>query len=99
MTTPSTWEIGRARNDRLPACHAACPAGARAFGNLLDPDSEIRYVLEHKAVFHLKEKLGTEPKLWYFLIPEAGCVPAALPWRFPERDAARCPRVLDVDHR
>ncbi len=58
--------IQRTRNDRLPACHEACPTGARVFGNLLDPNSEIRYVLEHKAVFRLKEELGTEPKFWYF---------------------------------
>ena len=36
------------------------------FGNLLDPNSEIRYVLENKQVFRLKEELGTEPKFWYF---------------------------------
>jgi molybdopterin-containing oxidoreductase family iron-sulfur binding subunit len=50
----------------LPACAEACPNGARIFGNLLDPDSEIRYVLENKHVFRLKEELGTEPKMWYF---------------------------------
>ena len=44
----------------------ACPTVARVFGKLLDPDSEIRYVLEKKAVFRLKEDLGTEPKVWYF---------------------------------
>mgnify|MGYP000663407891 CR=1 FL=1 len=48
------------------ACVQACPTGARVFGNLLDPNSEIRYVLEHAAVFRLKEDLGTEPKFWYF---------------------------------
>ena len=58
--------IQRTRNDRPPACHEACPTGARVFGNLLDPNSEIRYVLENKAVFRLKEELGTEPKFWYF---------------------------------
>jgi hypothetical protein len=36
------------------------------FGNLIDLDSEIRHVLAHKAVFGLKEELGTEPKFWYF---------------------------------
>ena len=36
------------------------------FINLLDPDSEIRYVLANKSVFRLKEDLGTEPKFWYF---------------------------------
>jgi len=58
--------VQRTRDGRQPACQAACPTGARIFGNLLDPNSEIRYVLEHKAVFRLKEELGTEPKFWYF---------------------------------
>jgi len=56
----------RTRKGRLPACAEACPNGARIFGNLMDPDSEIRYVLENKSVFRLKEDLGTEPKFWYF---------------------------------
>ena len=56
----------RTRNGQQPACQTACPTGARIFGNLLDPKSEIRYVLENKAVFRLKEALGTEPKFWYF---------------------------------
>ncbi len=56
----------RTRKGRQPACMEACPTGARIFGNLLDPDSEIRYVLANKKVFRLKEELGTEPKFWYF---------------------------------
>jgi Fe-S-cluster-containing dehydrogenase component len=56
----------RTRKGRQPACQEACPTGARIFGNLLDPDSEIRYVLANKKVFRLKEELGTEPKFWYF---------------------------------
>nr|VFJ58069.1 MAG: prokaryotic molybdopterin-containing oxidoreductase family, iron-sulfur binding subunit [Candidatus Kentron sp. FM]VFJ60580.1 MAG: prokaryotic molybdopterin-containing oxidoreductase family, iron-sulfur binding subunit [Candidatus Kentron sp. FM]VFK13797.1 MAG: prokaryotic molybdopterin-containing oxidoreductase family, iron-sulfur binding subunit [Candidatus Kentron sp. FM] len=58
--------VQRVRRERQPACMAACPTGARIFGNLLDPASEIRYVLENKTVFRLKEELGTEPKFWYF---------------------------------
>lgn len=58
--------IQRTRKGLQPACMEACPTGARVFGNLLDPKSEIRYVLEHKTVFRLKEELGTEPKFWYF---------------------------------
>ncbi len=56
----------RTRKGRQPACQEACPTGARIFGNLLDPTSEIRYVLENKTVFRLKEELGTDPKFWYF---------------------------------
>ncbi|RMH12378.1 MAG: 4Fe-4S dicluster domain-containing protein, partial [Gemmatimonadetes bacterium] len=62
-----TYCIQRTRQGRLPACAEACPTGARIFGNLLDPDSEIRWVIEHKKVFRLKEDLGTEPKFWYFM--------------------------------
>ena len=36
------------------------------FGNLLDPKSEIRYLIENKRVFRLKEDLNTEPKFYYF---------------------------------
>ncbi len=61
-----TFCIQRTREGRLPACAEACPTGARVFGNLLDPDSEIRWVLEHKNVFRLKEDLKTEPRFWYF---------------------------------
>jgi len=61
-----TFCIHRTRQGRLPACAEACPTGARVFGNLLDPDSEIRWVLENKHVFRLKEELKTEPRFWYF---------------------------------
>lgn len=61
-----TFCIQRTRNGRLPACVEACPTGARVFGNLLDPDSEIRWVLANKQVFRLKVDLGTEPRFWYF---------------------------------
>jgi molybdopterin-containing oxidoreductase family iron-sulfur binding subunit len=58
--------IQRTRKGQQPACQEACPTGARVFGNLLDPDSEIRYILANKTVFRLKEDLGTEPKFWYY---------------------------------
>ncbi len=62
-----TFCIQRSRNGENPACVEACPTGARIFGNLLDPNSTIRWVLENKKVFRLKEDLGTEPKFWYFM--------------------------------
>ena len=58
--------LHRTRAGRLPACLEACPTGARVFGNLLDPKSELRWVLENKRVFVLKEELGTRPKFFYF---------------------------------
>lgn len=56
----------RTRVGRLPACLEACPTGARVFGNLLDPDSEIRRVLAAKRTFVLKEELGLKPSFFYF---------------------------------
>lgn len=61
-----TFCIHRTRKGKLPACLEACPTGARVFGNLLDPKSEIRWVLENKRVFVLKEELGTKPQFYYF---------------------------------
>lgn len=61
-----TFCIQRSRAGKNPACVDACPTGARVFGNLLDPNSTIRWVLENKKVFRLKEDLGTEPKFWYY---------------------------------
>ncbi|MEN8150918.1 MAG: 4Fe-4S dicluster domain-containing protein [Planctomycetota bacterium] len=61
-----TFCLHRVRKGRLPACLEACPAGARVFGNLLDPESEIRWVIENKRVFVLKEEQGTVPSFYYY---------------------------------
>jgi Fe-S-cluster-containing dehydrogenase component len=61
-----TFCIQRTRNGRYPACVEVCPVGARKFGNLLDADGEIRYIMEHKRVLVLKEELNTVPKFFYF---------------------------------
>ncbi len=61
-----TFCLHRTRRGKLPACLEACPTGARVFGNMADPNSEIRYVLENKRVFVLKEDLGTQPRFFYF---------------------------------
>jgi len=61
-----TFCLHRTREGRLPACLEACPTGARVFGNLLDPDSEIRWVIENKRTFVLKEELGTRPRFFYY---------------------------------
>jgi molybdopterin-containing oxidoreductase family iron-sulfur binding subunit len=61
-----TFCVQRTREGRYPACVEICPVGARKFGNLLDPKSEIRYCIEKKRVFRLKEDLNTFPKFYYF---------------------------------
>jgi molybdopterin-containing oxidoreductase family iron-sulfur binding subunit len=58
--------IQRVREGRYPACLEACPVGARKFGNLLDPKSEIRQLLATKRTFVLKAEVETHPKFFYF---------------------------------
>lgn len=48
---------------RLPG---GVPTGARKFGNVLDPDSEISQILQTKRVFVLKEEIGTLPRFFYY---------------------------------
>jgi molybdopterin-containing oxidoreductase family iron-sulfur binding subunit len=61
-----TFCIQRTRAGRYPACVEVCPVGARKFGNLLDKDSEIRYIIENKRVLVLKAELRTLPRFFYF---------------------------------
>ncbi len=61
-----TFCIQRTRKGRYPACVEICPVGARKFGNLLDPESEIRRVIETKRVFVFKQDLATDPHFYYF---------------------------------
>ena len=61
-----TFCLQRARKGGYPACVEVCPVGARKFGNLLDPASEVRQILAQKRVFILKEELNTQPKFFYF---------------------------------
>ena len=62
-----TFCIQRTREERNPACLEACPVGARKFGNLLDPESDVRKILATKKVFRLKEEFNTYPKFFYYI--------------------------------
>jgi len=61
-----TFCIHRTRKGRYPACVEICPVGARKFGNLLDEEGEMRYLMREKRVFVLKEELNTKPRFYYF---------------------------------
>jgi Fe-S-cluster-containing dehydrogenase component len=61
-----TFCLHRTREGKYPACLEVCPVGARVFGNILDPDSEINYILQNKRVYVLKEDVGTVPRFYYF---------------------------------
>lgn len=61
-----TFCLHRTREGRMPACLEVCPTGSRKFGNVLDPESEVSYILRHKRVFVLKEDVGTLPRFFYY---------------------------------
>jgi molybdopterin-containing oxidoreductase family iron-sulfur binding subunit len=61
-----TYCLHRVRKGRMPACVEVCPTGSRKFGNVLDPESEVSYILRQKRVFILKEDVGTVPRFFYY---------------------------------
>lgn len=60
-----TWCYHRITKGLKPACVVACPAKARIFGNVNDPNSEISQLLATNRVQVLKSYLGTNPRTRY----------------------------------
>ena len=50
-----------------PACVSACKENALIFGDLEDPESEIRKVLQERPSVRRKVALGTLPQVFYLL--------------------------------
>jgi Fe-S-cluster-containing dehydrogenase component len=48
-----------------PACVVVCPVGARVFGDLNDPNSEVSKLLANSGYYRLREDMGTEPRVYY----------------------------------
>jgi molybdopterin-containing oxidoreductase family iron-sulfur binding subunit len=55
----------KAAVEYTPACAEACPAGAIAFGNLADPQSEVARLASAPGSFRLLEALHTGAKVYY----------------------------------
>lgn len=47
--------------DREPACVRTCPSGARHFGDLGDPDSDVSQLVADRGGFDLMPDMGTKP--------------------------------------
>ncbi len=50
---------------KLPACVEVCPTGARVFGDLNDPNSEIAKILARTPTQRLGRATGNEPQIYY----------------------------------
>jgi Fe-S-cluster-containing dehydrogenase component len=56
--------------EATPACCVACPTGARAFGDLKDPNSNVSQILRAHPSYRLRENLGTNPRVYYLPVTE-----------------------------
>jgi Fe-S-cluster-containing dehydrogenase component len=52
---------------KIPACVEAAPKGALLFGDLEDPNSEVRKIVEEKLTIRRKAELGTGPAVYYLI--------------------------------
>jgi phenylacetyl-CoA:acceptor oxidoreductase subunit 1 len=55
--------------EATPACVNACPVGARVFGDMKNPDSQVSILIKNNPTIELREELGTKPSVLY--IPPA----------------------------
>jgi Fe-S-cluster-containing dehydrogenase component len=60
--------------EATPACVGVCPTGARAFGDLNDPNSNVSQILKNHPSYRLRENLGTNPRVYYLPVTEATAV-------------------------
>jgi len=51
--------------EATPACCVHCPTGARVFGDLNDPASQVSQMLQDNVTYRLRDELGTAPRVYY----------------------------------
>lgn len=59
------WE--RVNRGEEPACVASCPAYARYFGDLNDPESEVSKLIAEREYEQVSPEAGTVPSVYYLL--------------------------------
>jgi Fe-S-cluster-containing dehydrogenase component len=59
--------LHRVRVGQLPACVTTCIGRATLFGDANDPTSLVAEMIAKPNVIHLKEELGTKPRVYYLV--------------------------------
>ena len=62
-----TFCANRRARGEVPACMELCLGRARYWGDLDDPDSEVRRVMQGRRKMRLLEEKGTNPSVYYLL--------------------------------
>jgi len=57
----------RLAEGRMPACVESCQEKALVFGDLDDPNSEVRLLLRDRFTIRRKPELGTQPEIYYIV--------------------------------
>ena len=65
INTKCNYCIERLEKGLQPACVEACPANARYFGDLEDPESEINILIKTQRGFQLNPEFGSDPAVYY----------------------------------
>lgn len=65
IATKCDFCMDRVNDGQQPACVETCPAKARYFGDLEDPESEISILIRREGAFQLNPEFGTDPSCYY----------------------------------
>jgi molybdopterin-containing oxidoreductase family iron-sulfur binding subunit len=60
-----TFCVERIDQGEQPFCVEVCPTGARVFGDLNDPGSEVAQLVGEDGAVQLLSELGTDPHVFY----------------------------------